>query len=141
MARSQVQGQTKESASQVSMTRTSKTGWIQDSFHPAIAKMSERVTRITGLRTNTFYDEAELLQVQRSQLRHKQYRHKFNKTKTIFLAKLRVLHSKNQLNAKMTLISQNLCYQFCFMPFTAVHSCSGVGEKTKPYSLVLGSYL
>ena len=114
MARSQVQGQTKESASQVSMTRTSKTGWIQDSFHPAIAKMSERVTRITGLRTNTFYDEAELLQVQRSQLRHKQYRHKFNKTKTIFLAKLGVLHSKNQLNGKMTLVSQNFCYQFLF---------------------------
>ena len=63
MARSQVQGQTKESASQVSMTRTSKTGWVQDSFHPAIAKMSERVRHITKLFTNTMYDEAELLQV------------------------------------------------------------------------------
>lgn len=63
MARSQVQGQTKQSQSQVSMTRTSKTGWVQDSFHPAIGKMSERIKKITGLLTNTYYDEAELLQV------------------------------------------------------------------------------
>ena len=63
MARSQVQGQTKQSQSQVSMTRTSKTGWVQDSFHPAIGKLSERIKKITGLLTNTYYDEAELLQV------------------------------------------------------------------------------
>ena len=63
MARSQVQGQSKQSQSQVSMTRTSKTGWVQDSFHPAIGKLSERIKTITGLLTNTYYDEAELLQV------------------------------------------------------------------------------
>ena len=45
------------------MTRTSKTGWLQDSFHPVIAKLTERVGQVTGLKTDTFKDEAELLQV------------------------------------------------------------------------------
>ena len=61
--RSQVQGENKESSSKVSMTRTSKTGWLQDSFHPVIAKLTERVGQVTGLKTDTFKDEAELLQV------------------------------------------------------------------------------
>ena len=63
MMRSQVQGENKESSSKVSMTRTSKTGWLQDSFHPVIAKLTERVGQVTGLKTDTFKDEAELLQV------------------------------------------------------------------------------
>ena len=63
MMRSQVQSENKEFASKVSMTRTSKTGWLQDSFHPVIGKLGERVSQVTGLRTNTFYDESELLQV------------------------------------------------------------------------------
>jgi len=63
MMRSQVQGENKDSNSRVSMTRTSKTGWLQDSFHPLIASMTRRVSHITGLRTDTFNDESELLQV------------------------------------------------------------------------------
>ena len=43
------------------------------------------------------------------------------KPRQFFLAKLGVLHSKNQLNAKMTLISQNFCYQFLFY---AVYCCA-----------------
>ena len=64
MMRSQVQGQNNGPGSVVSNTRTSKTGWLQDSFHPAIKSTSQRVSDITGLNTDTFQDESELLQVQ-----------------------------------------------------------------------------
>jgi len=63
MMRSQVQGENKSRQSRVSMTRTSKTGWLQDSFHPTIRKLTERVSHVTGLRTDTNNDESELLQV------------------------------------------------------------------------------
>ena len=63
MMRSQVQGQSNGPGSVVSNTRTSKTGWLQDSFHPAISSLTRRVSDITGLNTDTFQDESELLQV------------------------------------------------------------------------------
>ena len=63
MMRSQVQGENRNSASKVSMTRTSKTGWLQESFHPTIGTVTNRVSFVTGLNTNTFDDESELLQV------------------------------------------------------------------------------
>ena len=63
MMRSQVQGQSNGPGSVVSNTRTSKTGWLQDSFHPAITSLNRRVSDITGLNTDTFQDESELLQV------------------------------------------------------------------------------
>ena len=71
MMRSQVQGETKESASKVSMVRTSKTGWLQDSFHPVLGKITERISHITGLRTDTYNDESELLQVNRVSLKNR----------------------------------------------------------------------
>ncbi len=60
--RSQVQGQSAGN-SEVSQTRTSKTGWLQDSFHPVVRKLTERVGWITNLKTDTWNDDAELLQV------------------------------------------------------------------------------
>lgn len=60
--RSQVQGKT-GGGSEVSMTRTSKTGWLQDNAHPIVEKLTKRVAWMTGLRTNTWNDDAELLQV------------------------------------------------------------------------------
>ncbi len=56
-------GQQKDHQSIVSLTRTSKTGWLQESFDPAISRLTERITRITGLRADTWRDESELLQV------------------------------------------------------------------------------
>ena len=67
LMRSQVQG-AQAGNSEVSMTRTSKTGWLQDSFHPLIQSLAGRIGRITGLNTNTWQDDAELLQVQYIQL-------------------------------------------------------------------------
>ena len=58
----QVQGQNPGNT-EVSMTRTSKTGWLQDSFHPIVRKLTERVAWMTGLNTDTWKDDAELLQV------------------------------------------------------------------------------
>ena len=63
MMRSQVLGERKEVQSIVSLTRTSKTGWLQESFDPVIARLTARITRITGLRADTWRDESELLQV------------------------------------------------------------------------------
>ena len=45
------------------MSRTSKTGWLQDSFHPVVKRMTDRISWMTGLNTNTWNDDAELLQV------------------------------------------------------------------------------
>lgn len=66
--RSQVQG-SQPGNSEVSMTRTSKTGWLQDSFHPIVRKLSERISWMTGLNTDTWKEDAELLQVRRLLLR------------------------------------------------------------------------
>jgi len=41
---------------------------FQDSFDPVIEHMSQKVGWITGLNTNTWNDEAELLQVSRAKL-------------------------------------------------------------------------
>lgn len=62
LMRSQVMGNN-HGASEVSQVRTSKTGWLQDSFSPVIESMSQKVSWMTGLNTNTWNDEAELLQV------------------------------------------------------------------------------
>ena len=62
MARSQVQGN-KGGASEVSTTRTSKTGWLRDSFSPTIGRIGRRGSRVTGLNTDTATDDAELLQL------------------------------------------------------------------------------
>ena len=62
--RSQVQGQTGlHGDSLVSLTRTSKTGWLPDSFDPVVERLTHRATRITKLNANTWNDESELLQV------------------------------------------------------------------------------
>ncbi len=65
MMRSQVQGK-KPGNSEVSMTRTSKTGWLQDSFDPLVQQLSQKIHWMTGLNTNTWNDDAELLQVGRN---------------------------------------------------------------------------
>lgn len=62
LLRSQVQGQGPGN-SEVSMTRTSKTGWLQDSHHDSVRNIGEKVNWMTGLSTNTWSDDAELLQV------------------------------------------------------------------------------
>ena len=62
--RSQVQGNTGlHGDSLTSLTRTSKTGWLQDSFDPVVEKMTTRASQITKLNANTWNDESELLQV------------------------------------------------------------------------------
>ena len=64
MKRSQVQGHTGlHSDSLVSLTRTSKTGWLPDEFHPVVGHITARSSRITRLRADTWRDESELLQV------------------------------------------------------------------------------
>ena len=64
MKRSQVQGQTGlHSDSITSMTRTSKTGWLPDAFHPVVDTVTSRSSAITKLRADTWRDESELLQV------------------------------------------------------------------------------
>ena len=60
--RSQVQGN-EAGSTKVSNVRTSKTGWLQDSFHPLIKKLAERISWMTGLNTDTMREDAELLQV------------------------------------------------------------------------------
>lgn len=62
LMRSQVQGN-QPGNTEVSMTRTSKTGWLQDSFNPVVRKLTERVSWMTNLNTDTWNDDAELLQV------------------------------------------------------------------------------
>ena len=62
--RSQVQGNTGlHGDSLTSLTRTSKTGWLQDSFDPVVEKMTRRASHVTKLNANTWNDESELLQV------------------------------------------------------------------------------
>lgn len=62
LARSQVMGN-KGGSSEVSTTRTSKTGWLPDSAHPTVARLGRRISRVTGLATDTDEEDAELLQV------------------------------------------------------------------------------
>ena len=70
MMRSQVQGENRSKSSRVSMTRTSKTGWLQDNFHSTIGTISRRVSEVTRLNTATHLDEAELLQVSRGSFKN-----------------------------------------------------------------------
>ena len=64
LMRSQVQGNTGlHGDSLTSLTRTSKTGWLQDSFDPVVEKMTYKASIITKLNANTWNDESELLQV------------------------------------------------------------------------------
>ena len=50
-------------SSEISTTRTSKTGWLQDSHSPTVEKLGKRISWVTGLHTSTLDDDAELLQV------------------------------------------------------------------------------
>ena len=50
-------------SSEISTTRTSKTGWLKDSDHPVVAKMTERISAVTGLEADIDKEDAELLQV------------------------------------------------------------------------------
>lgn len=54
---------TRSGSSEISRTRTSKTGWLHDSQLPAVARLTRRVARVTGLRTDPDQEDAELLQV------------------------------------------------------------------------------
>ena len=42
-----------------------KLTYLQDSMHPTIGILTKRVSHVTGLRTDTFQDESELLQVRK----------------------------------------------------------------------------
>ena len=64
LKRSQVQGHTGlHGDSLVSLTRTSKTGWLPDAFHPAVQEVTHRASKVTKLNADTWRDESELLQV------------------------------------------------------------------------------
>ena len=39
-------------SSEVSTTRTSKTGWLKDSDHAVVAKLTARIAGVTGLNTD-----------------------------------------------------------------------------------------
>ena len=62
LARSQVMG-SRAGSSEVSTTRTSKTGWLPDSAHAVVAKLTARIAGVTGLNTDPDKEDAELLQV------------------------------------------------------------------------------
>jgi len=64
LKRSQVQGNTGlHGDSLVSLTRTSKTGWLPDAFHPAVQEVTHRASKVTKLNADTWRDESELLQI------------------------------------------------------------------------------
>ena len=50
-------------SSEISTTRTSKTGWLKDSDHPTVSALTRRVSLVTGLAADTDKEDAELLQV------------------------------------------------------------------------------
>ena len=50
-------------SSEISTTRTSKTGWLRDSDHAVVATLSRRIAAVTGLDTDIDREDAELLQV------------------------------------------------------------------------------
>ena len=62
LSRSQVMG-SRAGSSEISQTRTSKTGWLKDTDHAVVAKMTARIAAITGLAADTDKEDAELLQV------------------------------------------------------------------------------
>jgi len=62
LARSQVQG-SRTGSSEISTTRTSKTGWLKDTDANVVATLSQRISMVTGLETMIDKEDAELLQV------------------------------------------------------------------------------
>ena len=50
-------------SSEISTTRTSKTGWLRDSDHAVVSTLTRRISQVTGLNTETDREDAELLQV------------------------------------------------------------------------------
>ncbi len=62
LARSMVQGKVGV-GHEVSNVRTSKTAWLSESIDPLLPRLSRRIALITGLKTDPFQDESELLQV------------------------------------------------------------------------------
>ncbi|KAG7176015.1 Prolyl 4-hydroxylase subunit alpha-2-like 3, partial [Homarus americanus] len=62
LARAMVQG-AQGKGNTISNTRTSKVGWLDDSVHPLVAKIGDRIQRISKLSTNMASEDAELLQV------------------------------------------------------------------------------
>jgi len=62
LARSQVMG-SRAGSSEISTTRTSKTGWLMDEDHKTVARLSRRINMVTGLQVDTDKEDAELLQV------------------------------------------------------------------------------
>ena len=62
LTRSQVMG-SRGGGSEISTTRTSKTGWLKDTDHPTVAALTRRVSLVTGLAADTDQEDAELLQV------------------------------------------------------------------------------
>nr|XP_053657284.1 prolyl 4-hydroxylase subunit alpha-2-like [Cherax quadricarinatus] len=62
MTRAMVQG-ARGKGNTISNTRTSKVGWLKDTIHPLVAKLGDRIQRITGLSTDLAREHAELLQV------------------------------------------------------------------------------
>ncbi|XP_045138531.1 prolyl 4-hydroxylase subunit alpha-1-like [Portunus trituberculatus] len=62
LSRAMVQGP-QGKGNTVSNTRTSKVGWLDDSQNPLVAKLSDRVARLTRLSTSVTNDDAEMLQV------------------------------------------------------------------------------
>jgi len=50
-------------SNEVSATRTSKTGWLDDKQHETVLRLGRRVAMATGLNTDTAEDDAEMLQV------------------------------------------------------------------------------
>jgi len=62
LARSQVMGG-RGGSNEVSSTRTSKTGWLDDQSSPVVNRLGRRIAMVTGLHTETAKDDAEMLQV------------------------------------------------------------------------------
>ncbi|XP_066955575.1 prolyl 4-hydroxylase subunit alpha-2-like [Macrobrachium rosenbergii] len=62
LARAMVQGH-QGKGNTVSSTRTSKVGWLDDSFDLIIQRVNKRVEMITGLSTNVAAEDAEMMQV------------------------------------------------------------------------------
>ena len=50
-------------SSEISTTRTSKTGWLMDEDHKTVSRLSRRINMVTGLQVDTDKEDAELLQV------------------------------------------------------------------------------
>lgn len=63
LARAKVLAKEAGSKTTVSNVRTSKTAWLEDKLHPMLHRISQRIALVTGLKVNSSFDEAEILQV------------------------------------------------------------------------------